>query len=239
MHPDVAMLRDFYQRPLGQVVRRLLSHRIRSRWRTVSGQMIMGLGYATPYLGMFRREAACVGALMPVGQGALVWPPSGPTLSAMVEEEHLPLPDNSVDKLLAIHCLEVAERARPLLREIWRVLAPEGRLLLIVPNRRSIWARLEATPFGHGHPYSSAQLSRLLGEALLTPVDWGNALHVPPLERRIILRSAPAFERVGARISPAFSGVIIVEAKKEVMAALGTPAAARRLGRLVTLDRGS
>jgi SAM-dependent methyltransferase len=239
MQFDVAALRDFYQRPLGQVVRRLLTHRIRARWRSVPGQTVMGLGFTTPYLGMFRREAARVGALMPMGQGALVWPGNGPTLTAMVDEEQLPLPDNSVDRLLAVHCLETVERARPVLREIWRVLAPEGRLLLIVPNRRSIWARLEATPFGHGHPYSGTQLERLLADALLTPVEWGNALHVPPIERRMVLRSAPAFERVGGRYSPAFAGVIIVEAKKEVMAALGTPAAARRLGRLVTLDRGS
>jgi hypothetical protein len=120
---------------------------------------------------------------------------------------------------------------------MWRVLAPEGRLLLLVPNRRSIWARLEATPFGYGHPYSSSQLDVLLREALLTPLDWGSALHVPPIERRMVMRSAPAFERLGARFFPAFAGVIIVEAKKELMAPLGTPSAARRLGRLVTVER--
>lgn len=237
MHPDVAALRDFYARPLGQVVRRLLAHRIRARWRRLEGQTLIGLGFSSPYLGAFRGEARRIGALMPVTQGALVWPAAGPTHSVMVEDEHLPLPDNSVDKLLAVHCLEMAERARPVLREMWRVLAPEGRLLLLVPNRRSIWARLEATPFGYGHPYSSTQLDVLLREALLTPVDWSSALHVPPIERRMIMRSAPAFERLGARFFPAFAGVIIVEAKKELMAPLGTPATARRLGRLVTIER--
>ena len=37
----------------------------------------MGLGFAVPYLGMFRGEAARLGALMPASQGALVWPASG------------------------------------------------------------------------------------------------------------------------------------------------------------------
>ena len=117
-------------------MRRLLTQRIRARWRSAQGRQLMGLGFAVPYIGMFRGEAARLGALMPASQGALVWPSSGNVLTVMVDEAMLPLPDASVDDLLCVHCLEVAERAGPLLREMWRVLAPEGRLLLIVPNRR-------------------------------------------------------------------------------------------------------
>ena len=127
MHLDVLELRDFYNRPLGGMVRRLLTQRIRARWRNAQALPLMGLGFAVPYIGMFRGEAACLGALMPAGQGALVWPPSGNVLSVMVDEAMLPLPDASVDRLLCVHCLEVSERAAALLREMWRVLAPEGR----------------------------------------------------------------------------------------------------------------
>jgi len=160
-----------------------------------------------------------------VAQGALVWPHNGPTMSSLIEPEHLPLPDNAVDRLLVVHYLEVADRVRPLLREMWRVLAPEGRLLMVVPNRRGVWARLDSTPFGHGRPYSRGQLERLLVDALFTPIDWSWALHVPPLDRKLLLRSATAFERVGSRLSPAFAGVIIVEAKKELMSPIGSGAA--------------
>ena len=154
MQQDVVELRDFYNRPLGGVVRRLLTSRIRSRWRSAQGAQLMGLGFAVPYIGMFRGEAARLGALMPAGQGAMAWPAEGKGHTVLVEEAMLPLADASVDRLLAVHCLETSERVGPLLREIWRVLAPEGRLLLIVPNRRGIWARLDTTPFGHGRPYS-------------------------------------------------------------------------------------
>src|SRR5919106_673044 len=168
MNLDIVELRDFYARPLGIVVRRLLAHRIRARWRHVAGETLMGMGFATPYLGAFRGEASRTGALMPVSQGALVWPAVGPKMSVLVDEEHLPVPDNCVNRLLTVHCLETAERVRPVLREMWRVLTPEGRLLLIVPNRRSVWARLDTTPFGHGRPYSRSQLQQLLADALLT-----------------------------------------------------------------------
>lgn len=238
MHLDVAELRDFYARPMGQITRRVLTRRIRERWPNIKGQTLIGLGFVTPYLGVFRNESRRIGALMPASQGAIVWPAAGPVMSVLVDEERLPLPDNAVDRMIAVHCLEGAERVRPLLREIWRVLAPDGRLLLIVPNRQSMWARLDSTPFGHGRPYSRGQLERLLGDALFTPIDWTHALHMPPFERRFILRSAATFERLGARVTPTFGGVIIVEAKKEVMAPIRKGLKAGRAvevrGKLVT-----
>lgn len=235
MYQDVAELRAFYARPLGQSVRRLLGHRIRARWRNVSGQTLVGLGFATPYLGAYRNEAARLGVLMPAAQGALVWPREGHAHCVLVDEMHLPLPDNSVDGLLAVHCLENAESTRHLLRDIWRILKPEGRLLLVVPNRVSVWARVDTTPFGHGRPYTRAQLERLLVDALFVPRDWGWALHVPPIERKMVLRSAIAFERVGARVWPGVGGVIIVEAGKELAAPGISGHRARALGDLVTV----
>jgi SAM-dependent methyltransferase len=233
MRPDVTELMDFYARPLGGMVRRILAHRIRARWRRVPGATLFGLGFATPYLGSFRGEVERLGALMPTTQGAMVWPSNGPVQTVVVEEDQLPLPDNSVDYLLAIHAVETAENVRTMLREMWRVLKPEGRILMIVPNRRSIWARLDSTPFGHGRPYSASQLEKLLSEALFTPIDWGGALYLPPIDRRLVLRSALTIERIGARTTPALAGVTIVEARKELMSPLGKAAAARLAPQLV------
>jgi SAM-dependent methyltransferase len=235
MHLDVGDLREFYATALGQSVRRLLSHRIRARWRGISGATLIGLGYSTPYLGAFRGEVRRLGALMPDNQGALVWPRDAATLSVLVDEGRLPLADGSVDRLLAVHCLEVAERVRPLLREMWRVLAPEGRLMLVVPNRRGVWARLDNTPFGQGRPYSRRQLEVLLRDAMFTPLDLSGALYLPPVGRQMLLRSATAWERVGSALSPAFSGVIIAEARKELIAPIGKPAKARALRDFVAI----
>jgi len=237
MQLDVSDLNEFYATALGQTARRLLAHRIRARWRGVSGTTLIGLGYASPYLGAFRGEARRVGALMPETQGALIWPKNAPTQSVLVEEDRLPLADGSVDRLLVVHCIEVAERGRSLLREIWRVLTPEGRLMLVAPNRRGVWARLDNTPFGQGRPYSRRQLEALLVEAMFTPLDWGGALYLPPFGRKMLLRSATAWERLGAALSPAFAGVIIAEARKELVAPIGKPAKARALRGLVLAGR--
>jgi SAM-dependent methyltransferase len=236
MHLDVEDLRDFYTTPLGHVVRRLLTRHIRGRWASVRGQTLIGLGFASPYIGTFHAEARRIGALMPAGQGAVVWPGTGPTRTVLVEEKQLPLADNSVDRLLLIHCLEQAERPAQLLRELWRVLAPEGSVILVVPNRRGVWARIDRTPFGHGRPYSRGQLERLLTDALLTPVSWGNALHLPPIDNRVILHPwAGSWERIAGRLSPGFGGVIVVEAKKELMAPAGKVVRARAIRSFATV----
>jgi hypothetical protein len=61
---------------------------------------------------------------------------------------------------------------------------------------------------------------------------------MPPLDRRLVLKSAPAWERVGQKLWPGFGGVLLVEARKEVMAPIGGKrAAVRALRELVTVRR--
>jgi SAM-dependent methyltransferase len=148
------------------------------------------------------------------------WPSTRPALAALVEEAELPLTGSAVDRVLLIHALEMSADPAELLREVWRVLAPGGRLLAVVPNRRGLWARIDTTPFGHGRPYSRSQITQLLRETWFTPTGWGEALYVPPIGRGWFLRSAVAWERTGASLSAPFAGVHIVEATKQVYRAI-------------------
>lgn len=218
MWHDVVDLRDFYETQLGQMARRMIRRGVRSLWPNVRGQRVLGIGYATPYLRQFLREAERVIAFMPAAQGVLHWPPEGPGATALVDETELPLPDMSVDLVLLVHAIESGEYQRDMLREVWRVLTGNGRLLVVVPNRRGIWARVDRTPLGWGHPYSPAQLSRLLRDNMFMPTRSARALYVPPTRSRTLLRSAPAWERVGIRWFPTFAGVVIVEAGKQLYA---------------------
>lgn len=86
----------------------------------------------------------------------------------------------------------------------------------MVPNRRGIWARIENSPFGQGHPYTIGQLTHLLREENFTAERNGAALFVPPTRSRMILRSAVAWESIGERWFTSFGGVVMVEAVKEI-----------------------
>jgi SAM-dependent methyltransferase len=213
---DVRHLSAFYDSPLGELSRRLVGRIVRARWQDATGLTVAGLGFGSPYLDRFRATAARCIALMPAEQGVLIWPEEGRCLSALVETQMLPLPDGSIDRLLLAHALEAAERPDALLEELWRVTAPEGRVIVVVPSRRGVWARVDGTPYGQGLPYSRGQLRDLLQRALFSPIFWGEALYTPPIDRKLVIRSAPTIERIGAALGLPFAGVLIVEATKQV-----------------------
>jgi SAM-dependent methyltransferase len=221
---DVIDLRAFYSSQLGMVARRMVSRAIRTHWSSGRGMTTVGLGYCTPYLGLFRDEADRSLAFMPAQQGVIHWPTARPCRSALVEDHMLPLADAAVDRLLIVHALEVSNDVSALLSEAWRVLAAGGRVLAIVPNRRGLWAQRDTTPFGQGRPYSSRQLTELMRQSSFTPVAWSQALWVPPLKKSLVLGSAIAWERMGSALSMPFAGVHLVEATKQVY----RPAAVRR-----------
>lgn len=213
---DVIDLRDFYSQHLGIVARRLINRGIRERWPSAKGQRVLGIGYPTPYLGLFREDSERCIAFMPAAQGVLKWPTARPTLASLVDEYALPLPDAAVDRILLVHALEMSDDPAGLLREAWRVMAPSGRMIIVIPNRRGIWTRTDRTPFGHGRPYSRSQITELLRQTWFTPTAWKEALFMPPVTAGWFLRSALAWERVGAALSLPFAGVLIVEATKQV-----------------------
>lgn len=225
---DVVDLRNFYATGPGLVARRLIRRRLRAMWPNVAGSSVMGYGYATPYLRLFQAEAVRVLAVMPAQQGVLRWPREEPNAVTICDETLFPLPNRSIDRALLIHAVEQSEALVPMLREVWRVLTDDGRMIVVTPNRRSIWARLERTPFGHGRPFSEGQIERLLRDAMFTPLRTERALFVPPFRSRMLLSTAPAWDRLFQRWLRLFAGVMLTEAGKQVYAGIPATATARR-----------
>src|ERR1700678_3723205 len=146
MASDVVDLRDFYRSPLGQVARRMIRQAVRRMWPDLHGQRLLGIGYPAPFLTAISPDAERTIALMPASLGVLAWPPEGANLALLADEGELPFADFSMDRIVLVHALETSEQAGTMLKEVWRVLAGGGRLLIIAPNRRGIWARLDRTP---------------------------------------------------------------------------------------------
>lgn len=233
MWTDVIDLNAFYRSQLGQVARRLIQRQIRRIWPNVRGQTVVGLGYATPYLRQFSTEAERTLAVMPAHQGVTHWPREAPSLVTLSYEEALPFPDYSVDRLLLVHALENAEHMRQMMREAWRILSGSGRMLIVVPSRRGIWARRDATPFGAGKPFSVGQVQKLMRDTQFDPQQTLRALYVPPVQSQFMLHAAPAWERVGERWLNRLGGVLLIEASKQIYAA--TPARRAVQRKLVVL----
>ena len=220
MHVDVLDLRTFYYRTrLGRAAQRAIRDQVTMLWPDAKGQSVAGFGFSAPLLRPYLDNARRLIALMPGQQGVMPWPSGKDNVSVLCEETLWPLEADSIDKLFVMHGLENSEQPVPLLDECYRVLAPEGRGLFIVPNRAGLWSRRDKTPFGFGRPFSLGQLESQLRQIGLIPERHVAALYQPPSDTRFWLRTAGMLEKMGRKVSNRFAGgVLIVEVTKQVPA---------------------
>ena len=231
MLDDVQAIADFYRTARGQVVARLLRSHLAALWPDLSGQTLLGLGFSSPFLGLWRHQAlVCIDGVTST---------AGATVGAdcLLHDDLLPFPTLSVGRILMAHALENATNAQSMLRTAWRVLRDDGRLLIVVPNRNGLWAHSESPPFADGAPYSTGRIARMLARSLFRIERLQGALYCPPADLRPLRHFGPAMEAAGRFVTPKLAGVLVVEAVKDVYAAL--PAAPSKVpGRRVLMPLG-
>jgi SAM-dependent methyltransferase len=220
MTPDVKRLIGFYKSPLGKISRALVREEIIRMAGPVNQRRVLGLGFATPYLRFTLDRAERVLAFMSGRQGASSWPREGPSHTVLCDLLEMPLTDAAVDLIVAVHAFEHVSDAEELMRELWRVAAPNARLIVVVPRRRGLWAATDNTPFGDGNPFSRTQVEKLLRDHSFVPESCREALYLPPANHPLFIRWARFFERFLRLFGPAFAGVIVVSAKKELFPAV-------------------
>jgi SAM-dependent methyltransferase len=217
MHLDVLDLRNFYYRSaLGRAAQQVIRNELVTLWPEAKGQVVAGFGFAVPLLRPYLKDARRVIGLMPGPQGVMPWPPEGRNVSVLCEDTLWPIETGHIDKLVVMHGLETSEHPTALLDEMWRVLGPGGRAVVVVPNRAGLWSRTDKTPFGYGRPYSLTQLDAQLRKHRFVTERTLSTLFQPPSRNRFWRRSAGMFERVGHKIPViAAGGVLMVEVTKQ------------------------
>jgi hypothetical protein len=226
--PDVVTLRQFYHSPFGEQVRALIDATLTQLWPEARGDVVLAIGYGAPYMEKYIGQATPLMLCMPAQQGAVYWPPERENLSFMAHESELPLQENSVNRILLIHSVENSEQLMWMMKEAWRVLTPGGRVLAVVPNRLSFWSRSARSPFGYGRPFSMAQLRDLMLDHQFTPTRTASAVFIPPTYFQFIWRIAPKIEKAGKCLRLMLGGVLMIEAEKQVYAAIKQPVHARK-----------
>lgn len=228
--PDAYDLKYFYNGIRGRVVRRIIREKILAIWPDVSNQTLFGYGYAIPYLKPFLEKSSLTANIMPAQLGVHNWPVDSKNLVCFSQENLLPLETNSVDRIIMIHALEFLDNPEDSFAEIWRILRSTGRLIVIVPNRMGLWARIDSSPFGQGQPYSASQVEDVLKENLFVHERTEHALFTPPFNTALPMQAANLFEKIGSMLFPALGGVHIIEASKQIYATKGKGMRAKTRG---------
>ena len=197
MYRDIAEIRQFYQSLLGRMTAHILRRQINKMWSDVRNPqgITIGVGYAVPYLD--GGEKVKHFSVMNATQGVMRWPLGVPSRSVLTEDHILPFADASIDRLLLVHAVENADYLRELMQEAWRVLSPQGRVLLVVPNRAGLWSHVDKTPFGYGRPYSMKQLRALLRDVQFVVEQRHPAPEQHLVGRRLEVHADPNAREVG------------------------------------------
>lgn len=209
----------------------MVSRKVLETWGDARDLDVLGLGYATPVLSAIAPAARRVVAAMPAQQGVELWPLEGRNLACLAEEDALPFQNAFFDRILAVHALEESPDPVALLREVWRVLSPTGRVVVVTAARNGLWANAEKTPSAMADPTPAASWptycarpswSRPAGPArsTLPPVSW------------LAGWAEGSLEQAGSRLWPGFAGLVLTEAVKESFAIKARPRARARSWRV-------
>lgn len=158
-------------------------------------------------------------------------PPDAP-VSLLCEFDALPFPNQSIDLVVLPHSLELARDAHHTLREVERVLMPEGRVVITGFNPASLWGARQQL----GHLRQGMRIGRARG--LYMPRageflgywrlrDWLRLLgfeleagrfgcYVPPLKSARWLERWAWMDHVGDRWWPVLGAVYVLVAVKRV-----------------------
>ncbi|MDC9700674.1 MAG: methyltransferase domain-containing protein [Alphaproteobacteria bacterium] len=213
---DIVELHNFYKTALGKTTCELVTRELRMLWENLSDMTLLGIGYACPYLEIFTTETPRIGNIMPATQGAIRWSTASWNQTLLGEPTNLPFPDGSIDRLILAHVLELHPAPHALLRESWRILKPEGRLIVLVPNKYSPWAYLFTTPFGGKYLYSCAQVEMIMRNALFRISSHNTALGTFPFSEQSSKSPLNRHGRTGCVFFPGTAGLLIIEGKKDV-----------------------
>ena len=231
---------EFYNTAMGRMARHLIARKLKPILlaafpETHPNLDVVALGYARPYLKYISDHYPYLINFQTMDDALGPWPPSPKRArrQARVDEHHLPLLDASLDLLLVMHCFETAAVPTDMADEIWRVLKGQGKLVLVVPHRSSMWAGRDDTPFGRGQPYSPNQIKQLLHDHGFKVEKIHQALAAPPSQSRFYPRYAPFVER----LPNPMGGVLIVEAVKMIYAVRGDRALVKKKDRIKALGQ--
>jgi len=199
------------------MTRDILRGQVQAHWDPSLPRSMLGLGYALPYLWPYLSDGQVVAA-MPAAQGVLRWPHQGPSATCLVHDHALPFPKASFERVLLVHALEHAQDPEALIGQAWDVLTGQGELIILVPNRLSVWARRDMTPFGQGRPYSHGQLEAITGKVGFAVSAHDYLLFMPPLRARWALGLMNPLEKLSRRLGTRFGGVHLIKLRKQVFA---------------------
>jgi len=143
-------------------------------------------------------------------------------LAALAQPDQLPVASDSVDVVVLPHTLEFEPNPHELLREVDRILIPEGHVVILGFNPWSIWGCGKALPSRRrqapwcGKYRAAARVKDWLSLLGFDIVKYEGYFFRPPLQSTAIMKRLAFLESSGARWWPVLSGAYLMVGRKRV-----------------------
>jgi hypothetical protein len=218
---DARTFQAFYCTALGRYVAQQLATHVTLHWPDLSPHhTLVGAGYAAPVLAqalLMRGHPGLNPCYLSLAHHGVVCATDAPYESQVLVEDTLwPVAEASVHAYLGLHFLESVRTPLESLREVYRVLLPQGRCFMIVPAAQTLWSVAEGQPFSLGRAFSRARLVRLFQQVGFEVLHVGHALHGWPTQSRLSLALQGRAE-LYLKDTPFLAGVHVIHARKSLL----------------------
>jgi SAM-dependent methyltransferase len=212
----LARLQDWYRSPLGAEVAALESACVQRLLSDTFGYYLVQLGVTESFRDAMASSRIRHRILMPCEQ------PSGHGGREIVGwPSRLPLASDSIDALLLPHTLDFSPDPNAVLREVERVLIPEGRVIVLGFNALSAWGlwsllRGSETQVPWCGRFRTAHQIEDWLAVLGFDIEIREHIMFRPPFRRALGPNCSAFDTLGRRLWPILGGVYSIRAVKRV-----------------------
>lgn len=148
---------------------------------------------------------------------------TGARVAVLADVPQLPIASQTIDLLLLPHVLEFSEHPHQILREVERVLMPEGQLIVSGFNPFSLWGlrKLMSYNTAPGYPWQGHFISLLRLKDWLTLLGFeviGGRMccYEPPFQQENLLSKFRFMAAAGDRWWALAGGVYFIHARKRV-----------------------
>jgi SAM-dependent methyltransferase len=149
-------------------------------------------------------------------------PVLGAPVDILAQPACLSIASDCVDVVVVPHVLERTADPDAVLKEVDRILVPEGHVVLLGFNPASLWGVWRVLDTGRGRAawrgefISTDKVSQWLASLGFQVVSIRYGFYRPPLKRRGLLKKFAWMERLGAKWWPCCGGFYVLTAKKRV-----------------------
>ena len=218
MYQDYNEYEKFYQTELGKNVQYFISSQLKKFIYLYDGDTIGCFGFSHNYLNHVKVNKIKIFNCFSKKVGAKKSLENNQSINILLEEEKLPIEDLFLNHVLSIHYLENSSNLKKTLREFWRVLAPEGKAYIILPNKKSSWSHSSKSPFSSGFGFSKQQIYKILEDNFFETQFVERLIYFPPWNYKFILNNKFFFEKIGSYFWRFFNGVYLCVIKKRIYA---------------------